>query len=149
MNYPSIVLVIASLCTLLLGPEAWRLTNSRSLFLNTVAGSGGFQSRRVPIFGFNQSRDDLCDSVPGRYAVRWVAIGGSLAEPQGTAAGITFDLNAHKCGDRIVRKFYGLLDLTAPGRFSEREPAQLQLTYHRADSSQTFFRPTRIIRKTN
>ena len=76
-------------------------------------------SRRVPIFGFNQSRDDLCDSVPGRYAVRWVAIGGSLAEPQGTAAGITFDLNAHKCG-RIVRKFYSLLDLTAQDCFSER-----------------------------
>jgi hypothetical protein len=41
MNYASIVLVIVSLCTLGLGFQAWRLTSSRSIFLNTLVGSGG------------------------------------------------------------------------------------------------------------
>jgi hypothetical protein len=41
VNYPSIVSIIASLCTLLLGFQAWRLTSSRSVFLNTIVGSGG------------------------------------------------------------------------------------------------------------
>lgn len=41
MNYPSIVSVLASLFTLLLGFQAWRLTSSRSVFLNTVVGSAG------------------------------------------------------------------------------------------------------------
>ena len=41
MNYASIVLVIVSLGTLGLGFQAWRLTSSRSVFLNTLVGSGG------------------------------------------------------------------------------------------------------------
>jgi hypothetical protein len=41
MNYPSIVLIIVSLATLGLGFQAWRLTSSRSVFLNTLVGSGG------------------------------------------------------------------------------------------------------------
>ncbi len=41
MNYPSIVLIIVSLATLGLGFQAWRLTSSRSIFLNTLVGSGG------------------------------------------------------------------------------------------------------------
>jgi hypothetical protein len=41
MNYPSIVLIIVSLGTLGLGFQAWRLTSSRSIFLNTFVGSGG------------------------------------------------------------------------------------------------------------
>src|SRR5258708_28922956 len=41
MNYASLVLIIVSLCTLGLGFQAWRLTSSRSIFLNTLVGSGG------------------------------------------------------------------------------------------------------------
>ena len=41
MSYASIVLIIVSLCTLGLGFQAWRLTSSRSIFLNTLVGSGG------------------------------------------------------------------------------------------------------------
>jgi uncharacterized integral membrane protein len=41
MNYASIVLAIVSLTTLGLGFQAWRLTSSRSIFLNTLVGSGG------------------------------------------------------------------------------------------------------------
>jgi hypothetical protein len=41
MNYASIVLVVVSLSTLGLGFQAWRLTSSRSIFLNTLVGSGG------------------------------------------------------------------------------------------------------------
>src|SRR5260221_3915952 len=41
MSYASIVLIIVSLCTLGLGFQAWRMTNSRSIFLNTLVGSGG------------------------------------------------------------------------------------------------------------
>jgi hypothetical protein len=41
MSYQSLVLVIVSLCTLGLGFQAWRLTSSRSIFLNTFVGSGG------------------------------------------------------------------------------------------------------------
>ena len=93
------------------------------------------------MFGFIQGGDSLGDSISGRHAVRWLGIGGTLAEPQRASAGATFDFNADKCGRRIVRKFYGLLELTTPGRFSEREPAQLQLTYHRAGSSQYFSAP--------
>jgi hypothetical protein len=40
MNYPSIVLIIVSFVTLGLGFQAWRMTNSRSIFLNTLVGSG-------------------------------------------------------------------------------------------------------------
>jgi hypothetical protein len=93
------------------------------------------------MFGFIQGGDSLGDSIPGRDAVRWMGLGRTLAEPQGTVARVTFDFNADNCGSRIVRKFYGVLELTNPGRFSEREPAQLQLTYHRAGSSQIPFRP--------
>jgi hypothetical protein len=93
------------------------------------------------MFGFIQGGDSLGDSIPGRDAVRWLGLGRTLAEPQGTLARVTFDFNADKCGSRIVRKFHGVFELTRPGRFSEREPAQLQLTYHRAGSSQIFFRP--------
>ena len=41
MNYSSIISLVASLCTLLLGFQAWRLTSSKSVFLNTIVGSGG------------------------------------------------------------------------------------------------------------
>ena len=41
MSYASIVLIIVSLGTLGVGFQAWRLTNSRSIFLNTFVGSGG------------------------------------------------------------------------------------------------------------
>jgi hypothetical protein len=41
MNYASIVLMVVSLGTLGLGFQAWRLTSSRSIFLNTLVGSGG------------------------------------------------------------------------------------------------------------
>ena len=41
MSYASIVLIIVSLCTLGLGFQAWRMTSSRSIFLNTLVGSGG------------------------------------------------------------------------------------------------------------
>lgn len=93
------------------------------------------------MFGFIQGGDSVGDSISGRNAVCWLGIGGALAEPQRASAGVTFDFNADKCGGRIVRKFYGLLELTTLGRFSEREPAQLQLTYHRAGSSQIIFPP--------
>jgi hypothetical protein len=93
------------------------------------------------MFGFIQGGDSLGDSIPGRDAVRWMGLGRTLAKPQGTIARFTFDFNADNCGSRIVRKFYGVLELTNPGRFSEREPAQLRLTYHRAGSSQILFRP--------
>jgi hypothetical protein len=93
------------------------------------------------MFGFIQGGDSLGDSIPGRDAVRWMGLGHTLAEPQGTLARVTFDFNADKCGSRIVHKFHGVFELKRPGRFHEREPAQLQLTYHRAGSSQIFFRP--------
>jgi hypothetical protein len=41
VNYPSIIAVIASLITLLLGFQSWRLTSSKSVFMNTLVGSGG------------------------------------------------------------------------------------------------------------
>jgi hypothetical protein len=41
MNYASIVSVLVSLATLGLGFQAWRLTSSRSIFLNTIVGSAG------------------------------------------------------------------------------------------------------------
>jgi hypothetical protein len=41
MNYASIVLIIVSLGTLGLGFQAWRLTSSRSIFMNTLVGSAG------------------------------------------------------------------------------------------------------------
>jgi hypothetical protein len=41
MNYASIILIIVSLGTLGLGFQAWRLTSSRSIFLNTFVGSAG------------------------------------------------------------------------------------------------------------
>jgi hypothetical protein len=38
------------------------------------------------MFGFIQGGDSLGDSIPGRDAVRWMGIGRTLAEPQGTLA---------------------------------------------------------------
>jgi hypothetical protein len=93
------------------------------------------------MFGFIQGGDSLGDSIPGRDAVRWMGLGRTLAEPQGTLARVTFDFNADNCGGRIVREFYSVLELTNADRFSEREPAQLQLTYHRAGSSQILSHP--------
>ncbi len=60
MNYASTVLVIVSLCALGLGFQAWRLTSSRSVFLNTLVGSGGL------LFAAHLS------SVPGRGDAAYV-----------------------------------------------------------------------------
>jgi peptidoglycan/LPS O-acetylase OafA/YrhL len=74
MNYASIVLIIVSLGTLGLGFQAWRMTSSRSIFLNTLVGSGGLLFAAY-----------LC-SVPGRgdaayiipFMVAMLFVGGGL-----------------------------------------------------------------------
>jgi hypothetical protein len=70
------------------------------------------------MFGCVQDGHSLGDSIPGRDAVRRLGIGRTLAEPQGTCAGITFESNADDRGSRIVRKLHGIFELTTLDRFS-------------------------------
>ena len=72
------------------------------------------------MFGFIQGGDSLGDSISGRNAVRRLGISHTLAEPQRTSARVTFDSNADKCGSCVVRKFYGVFELTTTDRFSEK-----------------------------
>jgi hypothetical protein len=73
------------------------------------------------MFGCVQDGHSLGDSIPGRDAVRRLGTSRTLAEPQGTFAGITFEFNADDRGSGIIRKFHGIFELTTPDRFSERE----------------------------
>jgi peptidoglycan/LPS O-acetylase OafA/YrhL len=74
MNYPSIVLIIVSLSTLGLGFQAWRLTNSRSIFLNTLVGSGGMLLAAYLCSG--SSRADTAYVIP--FMVAMLFAGGGL-----------------------------------------------------------------------
>jgi hypothetical protein len=60
MNFPSILLVSVSLGTLFLGFQTWRLTNSRSMILNTFAASAGLMLSAF-----------MC-STPGKVEIAWV-----------------------------------------------------------------------------
>jgi hypothetical protein len=72
------------------------------------------------MFGFIQGGDSLGDSISGRNAVRRLGISHTLAEPQRPSARVTFDSNADQCGSCVVRKFYGVFELTTTDRFSEK-----------------------------